>query len=150
MREQVSAMKVGVTKFSKSAMTVALAFVMLSSAAAYAWSAFDRFVPSTGPSSAGLLVGDIQQNGDGPFRFQLSGAPALCTTGAGSTTWGEIAMNLAPGNSEMPVTAEAAKVMISTITAAKLAGRPVWLATFNSTGTNAVGHGCRVTVVTMK
>jgi hypothetical protein len=40
--------------------------------------------------------------------------------------------------------------MINLITSAKLAGKPVWLATYNGNAANNTGYGCRVVVVTMK
>ncbi|MDP1822487.1 MAG: hypothetical protein Q8L48_04575 [Archangium sp.] len=146
-KQQVSAMKVGATKLSKMGLSAVLALTLVSPPVAYG---FDMFVPSAGMSSAGALVGQIQQNGNGPFRFQLDGGVALCGTGVSGNTWGEIAVNLNP-SSGIPVTAEAMKAMISTLTAAKLAGRRVWIATTNNSSAAGlgVGYGCRVEVVTM-
>ena len=75
-------------------------------------------------------------------RFTLSGGATMCTSvGWGDNTWGDIQVG------EGGVTAEDMRAMLSTLTAAKLAGRRVKIYAENG-GSNQ--YGCLVTIVELE
>lgn len=92
----------------------------------------------TGP----LGVLGVSVWGDGRATFAIASNPSLCGSvgSGGSTTNAEIVVMTSPPSGQKAVTADGARAMISTLTAAKLAGRRVVITAENSSSTS----GCRV------
>lgn len=83
----------------------------------------------------------LQVGSNGTFRFKLVGAVPLCSNVAvGDNTWGDVQMT------QGGVTADGYKGIVSLLTAAKLAGRPVKIYASNGGTTQ---FGCLVTGVEM-